>query len=377
MSNNWTDAELAASVEAYRSMAAKDAAKEPYKKAKVYRDLAAQFGRKSGAFARRMQNISALYEELGLPWIPGLKPADHIGDTVKPKLLELIQHSPSEAVAKNKFKHGEKRTWELLLEALTALDGSAGRLQVRNWLRNHYPDYNEHNLVDLEMLSVNSESRTSYSQNSKPRATNTNCMYDALYKVGNGTSARFEPYSPQVHGVWEIYPDPNAGNRYGMSIRWVIDPTVIGLEKAADIAESNNTFNPLNIEDARDRVLTEIVRRRGQSSFRKALLQAYSNTCAMTGSKLVPILEAAHVHPYKGQHTNIVSNGLLLRADIHTLFDLNHIAIDSSTMTILISPDLHDTEYAELKGKKVYIPKLQIERISADTLDWHRSLCGW
>lgn len=359
-------------------MAAKDAAGEPYNKSKVYRDLATQFGREPGAFSRRMHNISALCEELGLPWIPGLKPADHVGgDTVKPKLLELIQKSPFGADAKNKFKYGDKRAWELLLDALTALGGSAGRLQIRDWLRSRCPNYNEHNLVDLEMLSVNSESRTSYNQNSKPRATNSNSIYDALYKVGNGKSARFEPYSPAVHGVWEIYPDPNSGNRYGMSIRRVTEPTVIGLEKAADEAESNNAFSPQNIEDARDKVFAEIVRRRGQSSFRKALLRAYSNTCAITGSKLVPILEAAHVHPYKGQYTNVVSNGLLLRADIHTLFDLNLIAIDSSTMTILISPDLHATEYAELKGKKAYVPKLQVERVSTDALDWHRSLCSW
>lgn len=359
-------------------MAAKDAAGESYNKSKVYRDLATQFGRKPGAFSRRMQNISALYEELGLRWISGLKPADHVGgDTVKPKLLELIQKSHIGTVAKNRFKHGDKRTWELLLDALTALDGSAGRLQIRDWLRTHYPTYNENNLVDLEMLSVNSESRTSYSQNSKPRKTNSNSVYDTLYKVGNGTSARFERYSPEVHGVWEIYPDPNSGNRYGMSIRGVTDPTVIGLEKAADEAESNYAFPPQNIEDARNKVYAEIVRRRGQSNFRKALLRAYSNSCAITGSKLVPILEAAHVHPYKGEHTNVVSNGLLLRADIHTLFDLNHISIDSSTMTILISPDLYATEYAELMGKKVYVPKLQVERVSSGALDWHRSLCSW
>ncbi len=378
MSNNWTDAELAASVEAYSLMAEKEVSGEPYDKSKIYRDLSTQFGRKPGGFSRRMQNISALYEELGLPWIPGLKPADHVGDeTVKPKLLDLIQKSPFGAFVKNKFKHGDKRTWELLLDALTALDGSAGRRQIRDWLRNHYPNYNENNLIDLEMLSVNSVSRTSYSQNSKPRTTNSNSIYDKLYKVGYRKSARFELYSPEIHGVWEIYPDPNSGNRNGMSIRRVTDPTVIGLEKAIGEVELNNPFNPQNIQDARDKVLAEIVRRRGQSTFRKALLQAYSNTCAITGSKLVPILEAAHVHPYQGLHTNVVSNGLLLRADIHTLFDLNLIAIDSSTMTILISPDLDATEYAELKGKKVYAPKLRVERLSTDALDWHRSRCGW
>lgn len=66
-----------------------------------------------------------------------------------------------------------------------------------------------------------------------------------------------------------------------------------------------------------------IAYRRGQSVFRRDLMYAYSSVCAVTGTTASDVLEAAHIYPYRGAHTNRVDNGLLLRADIHTLFDLN------------------------------------------------------
>lgn len=376
MSNGWNDEELAASVEAYRAMAEMEAAGQRYNKAQIYRDLGEKFGRSAKAFEYRMQNISALYDELGMPWIQGLKPAVNVGADMKPRLMRLIQQAPS-APQQGQFKHGDKRTWELALDAIAALNDSAGRLEVRDWLWANYPTYNENNLVDLEMLSVNSPSRTSYGQNAAPRKTNTGSIYDRLFKVGNGSTARFEPYSPEVHGIWEIYPDPNSGNRNGMSIRRVDDPIAAGLAKATEELESAGAFSPRNVEDARHKVLAEIVRRQGQPGFRKALLSAYDNACAITGCPLFSVLEAAHVHPYKGAHTNVTSNGLLLRTDIHTLFDLYLIAIDSATMTVLVSPELTGTEYAELAGKPIRIPPRPVDRVSIEALDWHRSRCSW
>src|SRR4249919_981968 len=90
----WTDEELAESVDAYRQMAAKDAAGEPYSKKQVYRDLADRFDRTEKSFEYRMQNISAVLDELGMPWIPGLKPAANVGAGVKPRLVALIKGEP-------------------------------------------------------------------------------------------------------------------------------------------------------------------------------------------------------------------------------------------------------------------------------------------
>lgn len=375
MSNGWTDAELAAAVEAYEDMLRRGAAGEKVNKAQVYRDLAAHFvGRTDKAFEYRMQNISALYAELGLPWLAGLKPAVNVGSEMKPRLLKLIQRANAKSVG---FKHGSKRTWELVLEALDACAGNATREQVKDWIVSHYPGYNEKNLVDLEMLAVNSTSRTSYNQNAKPRLTDTGSPYDRLYKMEAGREARFVTYHPISHGVWEIYPDAASGNRHRMSVRKVTDPTAKILEEARAEAESTGAFSPADIADARRRVLAQIVRRQGQAAFRDALIKAYEGRCAITGCTVERILEAAHIVPYQGQQTNITPNGLLLRSDIHTLFDLNLLTVDPTTMMVRVSPELSGTEYGYLQGKAVFLPARPVDRVSIDALDWHQSQCLW
>ena len=80
--------------------------------------------------------------------------------------------------------------------------------------------------------------------------------------------------------------------------------------------------------DGRERAIGAIVRRRGQPAFRRALLEAYHERCAVTGCDAPEALEAAHVVPYRGVATNHPANGLLLRADLHALFDLGLIAVD-------------------------------------------------
>lgn len=131
-------------------------------------------------------------------------------------------------------------------------------------------------------------------------------------------------------------------------------------------------FNPSSIEDAREKISTTIVRRRGQPEFRKKLIEAYNGCCAITGTNAEQALEAAHILQYKGKETNHISNGLLLRADIHTLFDLGLIAIDTKTMTVVIAPSLSNTTYKELLGKSLLLPKNKKCLPNIEALDLHR-----
>ncbi|WP_317202688.1 HNH endonuclease [Janthinobacterium sp.] len=112
----------------------------------------------------------------------------------------------------------------------------------------------------------------------------------------------------------------------------------------------------LSQEDGREWVLRAVVRRQGQPQFRAALIDAYDARCAITGCALLVILEAAHITPYLGPETNSVSNGLLLRADIHTLWDLALIAIDPTTMLLAVSLEVNDVAYLALIGTLVYQP---------------------
>jgi hypothetical protein len=115
-------------------------------------------------------------------------------------------------------------------------------------------------------------------------------------------------------------------------------------------------FDPTDERDARQRILSSLVRRQGQGPFRRELLRAYEGQCAITGWAVVDVLEAAHILPYSGKHTNHVSNGLLLRSDLHALFDLHLIEINPEAYTVMVNPILANTPYGEMHGWKLRLP---------------------
>jgi len=144
------------------------------------------------------------------------------------------------------------------------------------------------------------------------------------------------------------------------------------LEAVASAALDPAPFSIESIEDARRRTAQAIVQRQGQLEFRAHLLRSYQSRCCITGFDAVQALEAAHIHPYRGPATNHPTNGLLLRADLHLLFDQGLIGIDPATMTVLVSPVLRHTSYAELSGVTVASPTPAGDAPSAEALEWHR-----
>ncbi|WP_114860570.1 HNH endonuclease [Azospirillum brasilense] len=88
------------------------------------------------------------------------------------------------------------------------------------------------------------------------------------------------------------------------------------------------------------------------------------------------VLEAAHIHPYLGPSTNLVTNGLLVRADIHTLFDLGLIAVDDD-FRLLVSPELGHSPYSDLHRKPIWLPKSPSDMPSTAALRWHRRQHGF
>ena len=115
-------------------------------------------------------------------------------------------------------------------------------------------------------------------------------------------------------------------------------------------------FDPSAVSDHREKQIAAVVRRRGQGKFRSALIDIYNGECVITGCNAPEALEAAHISPYLGDETNHPQNGLLLRADIHSLFDLGLIAIDPATMTVVIAEHLKEGSYAELSGIRIATP---------------------
>src|ERR1700719_292565 len=70
--------------------------------------------------------------------------------------------------------------------------------------------------------------------------------------------------------------------------------------------------------------------RLGQGAFRVSVTDVYQHRCAVTGEKTLPILDAAHIRPFGQGGEHDITNGLLLRTDIHKLFDLGYVTVSNA-----------------------------------------------
>jgi len=175
--------------------------------------------------------------------------------------------------------------------------------------------------------------------------------------------------APQIGIVWTNDPDAQA---------WIMG-LFAESPPAIDLRFDDKTQIELEdlLDDTRERASRTIALRRGQPQFRDALLRAYDNRCAVTGTQVVEVLEAAHISPYKGTHTNVVSNGLLLRADVHTLFDL-HLLTISADLLVRVSPNLVGSPYEEFDERPLAsLPRDPAHRPAAECLEAHRRKCPW
>jgi putative restriction endonuclease len=116
--------------------------------------------------------------------------------------------------------------------------------------------------------------------------------------------------------------------------------------------------------------------RLGQGAFRSSVLEAYNRRCAITQERTMPALEASHIKPYKESGPNKVSNGLLLRADLHQIFDEGYITI-TSDLKIEVSKKIkqefeNGKEYYQFHGHQLLnLPVNPLNRPSAAYIEWH------
>jgi hypothetical protein len=99
-------------------------------------------------------------------------------------------------------------------------------------------------------------------------------------------------------------------------------------------SDEADVYTPTDV-DERELIRQQIKKRRGQQQFRRNLAERYGRRCQVTGCPIFDIVEAAHIQPYRGKKDNHADNGLLLRADIHTLFDLDLIGIKPRSLEIV------------------------------------------
>ncbi|PEH80353.1 HNH endonuclease [Burkholderia gladioli] len=270
------------------------------------------------------------------------------------------------------YRYGDKATWDLVGDAVIALARPVTTAEVRDYLVERVPDFRTNNLgPDLSVLSVNCFSRANHAVNRKPRLTDTGNKYDRLVRIGSGRGVKFSAYDPAIHGVWEL---ADVGDTK-LRPRQVSTPQSLEIEEARRRATSDGEFDPM--EDARRRTMRALVLREGQPQFRRALIDEYAGACAISGCTVEALLEAAHIIPYFGPHTNALSNGLLLRSDLHKLFDLHLIRIDPQACTVHLCDQLKDSEYACLDGRKLRAPKSPNNAPAVASLHHHAERCAW
>ncbi len=115
--------------------------------------------------------------------------------------------------------------------------------------------------------------------------------------------------------------------------------------------------------------------RLGQGSFQVAVVGSYGRRCAITGEKVLPVLEAAHIRPYGEGGEHSVDNGLLLRRDVHVLFDRGYITV-TPDLEVNVSKRLraefdNGDHYLAMSGHQIRQPSNREDKPNPKLLDWH------
>lgn len=315
MAEDWIDDELAAAVEAYGKMAYMEATKRPYSKRQIYRELAERFGRTDKAFEYRMQNISAVLNELGKSWISGLKPAGNVGANVKPRIISLLERhlkvtrSDSERMAPYKLKLPALRDWliEVARSRGVATYGQVMRaFGIDRFSLRHAMDFLGHQAENqgepiITALIVNKKLR------------------------------RCSPGLAKEFGVID-----DEAERRALYEFWAVNrPEPVEPESAtADIEVKAARF--VSVESRPD-----------QAAFRREVYLAYGGKCPISGCDVVKALDAAHKHDrdWRLGH-NRAEDGYLLPKDLHALYDNDLLRInDDGSVELDSSVTNHYKQY--------------------------------
>ena len=157
------------------------------------------------------------------------------------------------------------------------------------------------------------------------------------------------------------------------------DAEGLALWEAVSDRLSRQTIQGIGEEAARYGEPYLIKPRLGQGAFRVLVTDIYGRRCAVTQERTLPALEAAHIRPYGDGGEHEASNGLLLRRDIHSLFDAGYVTV---------TPDLHfevsrrireefenGRHYYALHGQMIDAPAEADQRPDRSALTWHNEHC--
>lgn len=115
--------------------------------------------------------------------------------------------------------------------------------------------------------------------------------------------------------------------------------------------------------------------RLGQGTFRVLVTDVYGRRCAVTREKALPVLEAAHIRPVSDGGTHRIDNGVLLRSDVHTLFDRGYVTVTPDyrlRVSAKLKSDFDNGEhYYQFDGEQIWVPPAPEVRPAREYLEWH------
>jgi putative restriction endonuclease len=135
------------------------------------------------------------------------------------------------------------------------------------------------------------------------------------------------------------------------------------------VLEEENLYNRYGAE-----ILSRV--RLGQGAFRVLITDAYERKCAISGERTLPVLDAAHIKPYDKSGPHSISNGILLRTDLHKLFDKGYLTI-TNDYKIEVSRKIKEEfengrDYYKYHGNNlITLPSRTIDKPSQQFIDWH------
>lgn len=176
--------------------------------------------------------------------------------------------------------------------------------------------------------------------------------------VGHTTQERI---TRDATTLWEpiVLPDPQALRTRSRKTGSVVSAASL---PSTELVTIPGEQGGIPLEQAKRQVLFMLQQRfsragrKGQARFRADLFSTYKGRCAITGCGLEPILEAAHIYPHCLWENNHPTNGILLRNDLHALFDWNLLKIDPETRQVLIDPSIKEEMYRSLHGTVIAVP---------------------
>ena len=133
---------------------------------------------------------------------------------------------------------------------------------------------------------------------------------------------------------------------------------------------------PSNTSEFAAKYLTKV--RMGQGAFRVQLTDAYFRRCPISGEKTLPVLEAAHIKPFSESGLSLISNRILLRADLHKLFDAGYITV-TKELKVEVSRKIREEyengrEYYQFHGHDlVVLPKRMMDRPDVTFIEYHNT----